>query len=295
MSEVRKVLPSEFPRIAVWIERMNRSPETHCLHSSSGERAEELVAEMESLHRTGELIWTVVVGGEEMRGLIGCEFERDGHRGWMRGPFSSGASADDLDRGWFQLQGLLPPSIHRLDTFLNIKNREGQEFYRRHGFERQGESHEYLAVRPPEMAPAGIEHCVPLPVEHQRVFASLHDRIFPQTYYNGAQIVHRLDEDHCVWVYLDSGQVLGYIHLAAEPWADEGFVEYLGVEDDFRGRGIGSALLHRALDWGFNQRGLAALGLVVADGNTNARSMYERCGFALKHTGVNQRLERPNA
>lgn len=68
---------------------------------------------------------------------------------------------------------------------------------------------------------------------------------------------------------------------AAEP--DCGWVSTLGVLREFRGRGIGSALLHHAFG-AFRDRGLVRAGLGVdAENTTGAVRLYERAGMRIVH------------
>ena len=54
---------------------------------------------------------------------------------------------------------------------------------------------------------------------------------------------------------------------------------------------MGGQLLKTALSWCFTHEKVQSVGLSVNDSNVNARGLYERVGFELRYTGVNQRLE----
>ena len=56
-------------------------------------------------------------------------------------------------------------------------------------------------------------------------------------------------------------------------------IDGLAVAEDWRSRGLGTALIDALTDEG-RRRGYAALRLDVADENTRARALYERIGFA---------------
>jgi ribosomal protein S18 acetylase RimI-like enzyme len=60
----------------------------------------------------------------------------------------------------------------------------------------------------------------------------------------------------------------------------------IAVDEDWRGRGIGTALMRAAEDWA-RDRGYDTLELDVADPNGDARRLYERLGYGLvAHTLV---------
>ena len=63
---------------------------------------------------------------------------------------------------------------------------------------------------------------------NQSAFAELHDRLFPTTYYNGAELVERLNENRRAWLTED---LLGYIYVECKPdhgWAS---LEFVGVDE----------------------------------------------------------------
>ena len=72
------------------------------------------------------------------------------------------------------------------------------------------------------------------------------------------------------------GQIIGM--LGIEPgrfgYGDIGMV----VDAAWRGRGVGSALVHGAIDWARNH-GLHKLCLEVFPANTAAIALYRKCGF----------------
>lgn len=78
-------------------------------------------------------------------------------------------------------------------------------------------------------------------------------------------------------VAVADGQVVGMLHLEV---SHHGFAE-LGmlVDRRWRGRGVGSALVAEAVEWG-RARGLHKLCLEVFAHNAAAIALYRRCGFA---------------
>ena len=73
------------------------------------------------------------------------------------------------------------------------------------------------------------------------------------------------------------GQIIGMLHVQA---SRHGFGE-LGmlVRRDWRGRGVGSALMQAAIDWARGHR-LHKLCLEVFAQNAAAIALYRKCGFA---------------
>ncbi len=122
-------------------------------------------------------------------------------------------------------------------------------------------------------------------------FIALHDAIFPQTYANGSRIVEQLDADHRVFISTVGEGISGYVYATIEDETGEGLVDYFGVRESERGKGLGRQLLRQAMCWFFQDKHVPRVGLVVNDNLVNARSLYESAGFRLKYTGVHTRKE----
>lgn len=85
--------------------------------------------------------------------------------------------------------------------------------------------------------------------------------------------------------YVD-GAVAGEIRLRRN-WNHYAYVEDIVVDIHFRGRGIGRALIQKAVEWA-RAKGLPGIMLETQDNNVAACRLYERCGFELG--GFDRRL-----
>lgn len=95
----------------------------------------------------------------------------------------------------------------------------------------------------------------------------------------------RLDDSHTrVFVAEEDGRVVGYVlgvvvDLLPEMFEQEagGFLADIFVEDTYRGRGIGTALVDTLVEW-FRQKGLRHYEWHVAANNTEALAFWEKVG-----------------
>lgn len=83
----------------------------------------------------------------------------------------------------------------------------------------------------------------------------------------------------------DDGGVMGYIVADSMPNHGNpiGHVKDFAVHPDYRGNGIGSALLQRALSE-LSLQGVYTVKLEVREGNTAAIGLYQQHGFELHHS-----------
>jgi GNAT superfamily N-acetyltransferase len=95
---------------------------------------------------------------------------------------------------------------------------------------------------------------------------------------NLAQLTEDLQRDEGFFVAELDGEVRGYVDLVAQPWQRMVRVVNLGVDHDYRRRGIGTALMRRAREWTVEQ-GARALLAEMTTKNYPAISFYRKLGF----------------
>jgi GNAT superfamily N-acetyltransferase len=288
---IRAVQASDYPGIAGMIVAMNQSPESHCIQSAATNDPQITLNEMQMLLAQDELLFVVAEAEGKIFGCLGCEFERGIGRGWMRGPFLTSPHWDQIPHAMLrELLNILPPQIQRLDSYLNVENKRGHKFYLEYGFKQMTLAHVYETEREP-LKPPQTTACTKLSESQADSFVALHNLAFPQTFIDGANIMRKLDADHQVFVHTLGQTVNGYVYVSIDQHAGEGFIEYLAVLPAHRGQGIGLQLLNCALAWCFIDKEVSRVALTVDEKLTNARALYEKAGFKLRYTGVNDRLE----
>lgn len=288
---IRQATVADAPAMARLIARVNADPESRCVQSATGETAEEIGAELRRGLGESRLLARLAERDGAAIGVLCCDVDPAVGRGWLRGPLIEGEPWRAVAGPLFEaLRGDLPPSVTRLDTYLDPANERGLRFYDRLGFRRIRTVHVFAMDRPREPIPvAGRIHT--LREEETTGFAALHESLFAEGGVPGRVIAARIDAEHRVFVLAEGGRVLGYVDVSAERDASEGWVDHLGVDPSAQGRGFGAQLLRAALRWCFEERGMPRVGLAMDEELENARRLYERVGFRLEQSGVNQRWE----
>ena len=87
------------------------------------------------------------------------------------------------------------------------------------------------------------------------------------------------DPDMAVFLAFAEGELAGYIRLLKH-WNAYGYVDDIAIKDRFRRRGVGRALILRAIEWA-RERGFPGLMLETQNNNVAACRLYESCGFRL--------------
>ena len=89
-----------------------------------------------------------------------------------------------------------------------------------------------------------------------------------------------IDNPQKVIFFADAdGKPAGQIKMV--PWWNKfTYIEELTVDTEFRGKGVGRALLTRAIEWA-RQQHFPGVTLETQDNNVPACMLYEKCGFKL--------------
>jgi ribosomal protein S18 acetylase RimI-like enzyme len=288
---IREVNPRDYPSIAAIIAEQIQRPESQCIQTSSTHDPVAIEQEIVELYSKDELRFVVADLNGQIVALMGCEFDQSVGRGWTRGPFLTVDQWDSLPEALLEvLLAALPASIRRLDSFLNQEHTRGHRFYLDNGFQQEGLVHVYQAKAANHVS-SGRQLCTELRPDQEPAFIDLHNMVFPVTFIDGKGILEQLDQDHKVFVSSDGSALNGYISVSIDKFAGEGYIEFIAVQPELRGRGIGKTLLLCALDWCFSERELSSVGLTVHEELANARGLYESVGFRHLYTGVNTRRE----
>ncbi len=286
---------SDFTQIAELIARQNALPRYRCLHSDEGSASgvlftmnkwadEQAMSFVYAKEKTGN-------EAEQVVGAFGAEFDGDSRRAWLWGPFAQ--HGDDEPEAWLalceqmygQLLSTLPFEPLLLDGFIDQPFELGARLYQRCGHHLAKTIYVFTAQHPTvPIAPARL---LPgLSPEFEAGFVTLFDRVFPDTFYTGAQVVDRVSKTEQVFIFSEQGRVLGFCHANINEGANEGYIEFLGVDEEARRLGIGRLLLETAMHWLFVERNMPKIGLTTGDDNVSAHTLYRGLGFRLAHTGL---------
>ena len=100
-------------------------------------------------------------------------------------------------------------------------------------------------------------------------------------------MLKRWQQGDCMFSARHQHDVVGFLHLVAEPKAEVGYIRRHVVAPELRGQGIGGALLQRALQWGRDHK-LRSVVVNLSTKNYPASAFYLAHGFAF--CGFNEEL-----
>ena len=228
--------------------------------------------------------------GENLVGAMGCEYDEELHRGWLHGPHAKIDDWDSLAEDLFvRVVEALPPSVTILDAYPNTANTRAVDFYGRHGFsEVGGVSHVYGLTSESRVASRAAP-CVRLQKCHEPSFLELYHTLFLNAYYSGRRVLSMIGSSYRVFVISEGVDVLGFAAGSANEGSKSGEVQFVGVREDRRGKGLGRRLLCAVVDWLFDGAAVSEVTLNVHQDVPHARSLYESVGFTRRYSGLGLR------
>lgn len=293
---IRRAEASDLDRLARFLAPINARPEHRCLMLPG--TVPDIRGDMDEFTEPAHTHFVLAEVAGDLVGAAACDWDREEGRGWVMGPFTDDAHAALRGPLFDALEEILPESVGWLDTFTDVADTESHAFYLSRGFTLYKESRIYTAVRD-EYAPGpgareswrSVELLGPA---HESQFLDLHRETFPYAPEPGPRLLARRDEQTPIFVLTRGERLLGYLAAKLNETPEEGYVDYLAVRSDERGRGHGHRLLEVALLWIFDAMEMPRASLVVEDANFGARRLYESVGFRLRHEAVSTR-RRPEA
>ena len=117
--------------------------------------------------------------------------------------------------------------------------------------------------------------------EYKVEFMKMHDHIFPGVYVSSKDILDSLGNKRSLYCAIENDALLGYAVLKYTKDSSAVTVEIIGVDEKYRGKGYGKALLNEVLKQAFSDHSIKTVNLVVENLNTNAMSLYYSFGFEL--------------
>lgn len=103
-----------------------------------------------------------------------------------------------------------------------------------------------------------------------------------------SQFDESLQENFFFYVAEDNGRVIAYIFAEIKPLdypdlytvKELGNIDSLVVSEDWRGKGVGTELIQRAIEW-FKSKDVSACTIGVMIENKEALALYEKLGFQI--------------
>ena len=282
--------PHELEQVVPFIAAQQARLDRRCTYV--GLEAEGILAELEALTPTWtDTLRTVADDDGGLRGVVVVEWDDELGRSWILGPWVAGDDSTWRATAPALLDaalGQLPDDITRHEVCGDVSHALLAELAAGRGWHRSEVNHALVADRAtieawPDAPGEAVRMANPGDLEAVR---PLHDAEFPDTYASADQLL--AEDGDSSWIVLVDDGLAGYAGGKVQP-DGEGYIDFVAVHPDARGRGIG-----RRLVVALSRDLLAAcrsgrVNLTVAERRADARALYERLGFRVDESFVAHR------
>ena len=269
-----------FKDVVAFVDRHNNDPAQHVTYF--GANAAEAEHALQTL-REAQLPLFAALETDQIVGVLGLDYDSEIGRVWVHGPIIAAADwnavADDL---YHAAQAALNQSADHEMSF-DLENIQGITFAEQRGFEVYGDCY-ILFVDRSQLATIPAQQAEPYRAEFAEQFIALQNSLFPSASTTAQQILKQLDEQHRLLLMTDGDTLLGYIYAVVEPQSGEAFIDFVGVSEAARGRGIGRKLVQAGVHWLFRWPSIENVCLVVRTDNASAYHLYTSAGFKRERT-----------
>lgn len=116
--------------------------------------------------------------------------------------------------------------------------------------------------------------------EYEEQLRNLHDEISGDYYLTSNQLLETIGNEREAYLIIENNRVVSYGVLQFSANTDkEVFIEILGVDKDYRGKGYGRMIQSHLISKAFERKSVEEVNLVVDDINSVALNLYESFGF----------------
>ncbi len=282
MNETVIAFPSRdsLEKVAAFIAMLNGQAQSHIGYC--GRQQEEIASSLRNdfTDVPFEKAFVVAYQDETLVGVLGFDADIKHKAAEIWGPFVANNQQEQVPLLFKKMLPLIPEEVEKLCMFPNKENELAANLATEFDFSKHSEQ-AILTMKEKKCTMAQDSLLPELSKQLHREMVRLHDLAFPGTYYNGEQIIHRMNEYRKVFIYQKEGCLAGYIYVEVEPEFSEASIEFFAVDERFQGKGIGAELLKSAVAWIFSFEGINELQLCVDATNSHAIRLYQKAGFTL--------------
>lgn len=270
----RPVTADDLDSLARFAEPLQERPERHVIYLA--ESAGDILMELEeTAHHVASLVAETDAGAVE--GWLIGDVDDELGRVWWLGPF---VAADEWQPLATELlhrcRALLPSGVDQEEMAVDARFTELQPWAEAEGFETIASGSWVLSLDADvDVGPCGID--VRPAGSDDAELVTLHERLFRNSHTTGRRLIESTDDRHLRLIAESEGELVGYVAVERQGNA-EGYIDFLGVTETRRGRGIGRELV-RAGVAALRDLGVTDVHLTVREENDGARRLYDSLGF----------------
>lgn len=268
--------------VASFIANMNKDATHHVGYC--GEEKEELLQTI--IHDFSDIGWeqsfVATYENNNLIGVLGFDVDEVKKCAEIWGPFILSANWEEVAlHMWKELIEKVPVHIEKFYGFYHVENNNCARLMKDlHAKEKELHSIFRLSNSGVKQHTiCNVEEALPQVFEP---FIALHNNVFPNTYYDGNEIIERLSDTNKLFVSMKNDKLEGYVYVEVNPEFQEANIEFIATAENSRRKGVGECLLQAAIHYIFSFQGMREIELCLNTNNDRAMKLYKKVGFEEK-------------
>ncbi|MFN8420150.1 MAG: GNAT family N-acetyltransferase [Anaerolineae bacterium] len=273
----------QLDQIAAFIAALQQQPESHIAYF--GATVEEIAPYLSELTPTWHSVTVLATQDDRLVGLLTTEHDHTVSRAWLHGPLIDHEEwqtiADALYA--YAVEHLIPPTLAMHELAGETANERLRQFADRQGFPPAPDSAAAMSItRSQAETLPQIDLPDVVPAQYS-AFIDLHTLTFPRTYITAQQIIDKVDASNRILVVTADDQLQGYVYARLDE-SGQGYIDFIGVNEAARRRGIGRTLTIAACRWLLTFPDVQTISLTVNSQNSAAQALYKSLGFQIERS-----------
>lgn len=268
--------------IASFIASMNKDA-TQYVGYCGDEKEELLQTIIQDFSNIGwEKSFVVTYENNKIIGVLGFDVDEVKKCAEIWGPFIKAENWEEVAlHMWKELIEKVPFHIEKFYGFYHVENNNCARLMNKLHAKEQGRhsifslSHNTVEER----SICNVEEALPKVFGQ---FVALHNYVFPNTYYEGNEIIRRLSDTNKLFVSMKNEKLEGYVYVEVNPEFQEANIEFIATAEKSRRKGVGERLLQAAIQYIFSFQGMREIELCLNTNNDRAMKLYKKVGFEEK-------------
>jgi ribosomal protein S18 acetylase RimI-like enzyme len=276
--EILPINDSNLDAAVAFVVRVNQDS-AHNI-SYFGETEAEITADFTAIQPPEGYSFIAVSEDGQLCGLFGVEVDTELGRCWLLGPLVDHEDWEAVAGTLYDLiQAELPGEIVDQEMYFGKRNNRVQEFAIKQGFTNHGEG-AVLTLDLSRRERIPTSNVSDFQEKFTTDFIALHAILFPNTYYSADQLIKLTENpDKHLFVCIKNEKLVGYVFIQTRQAFNDGYIDFLGVDEAIRRQGVGRQLVNEALNWVQTIPFVEKVTLTVNTDNVSGMQMYAGLGF----------------
>ncbi|PFC84564.1 GNAT family N-acetyltransferase [Bacillus anthracis] len=272
---------SKVEDVALFIANMNKDA-IHYVGYCGDEKKEVLHTILHDFSDIGwEKSFVVTYEDNKIIGVLGFDVDEGKRCAEIWGPFIKAENWEEVAlHMWKELIEKVPFHIEKFYGFYHVENNNCARLMKKL-YAKEQDRHSIFILNNivEQRIICNVEEALPQVFEQ---FIALHNHVFPNTYYEGNEIIERLSDTNKLFVSMKNGKLEGYVYVEVNPEFHEANIEFIATAENSRRKGVGEQLLQGAIQYIFSFQEMKEIELCLNTNNDRAMKLYKKVGFEEK-------------